>query len=87
MICLAEEAGPWIPVMPQHSRLVAGLPGAGRGWHAGVHLEHIETNVFLEALAESRVTIATGVPPYGPNRGLLGFTELSGGLDRLPRWS
>ena len=50
----------------------------GRGPHmcAGLYLARMEMEVMVEALVESGVTLHTGAPVVGANKGLFGFTAL-----------
>ena len=56
--------------------------GTGPHMCAGMHLARIEMEVMLEALVEAGVSLASGDPTIGTNRGLYGFTALPLRLDR-----
>ena len=56
--------------------------GTGPHMCAGMHLARIEMEVMLEALVEAGVSLASGDPTIGTNRGLYGFTALPLTLDR-----
>jgi cytochrome P450 len=55
--------------------------GTGAHMCAGMHLARIEMEVLLETLVEARVTLLSGTPTPGANRGLFGFTELPYRID------